>query len=124
MTTNSELNNGVTEHTTEDQTNGNISNFSSDANVKHIEDVSSITTTTAAIETATAAIEPSPPTTTTDVAADLLRTTETRSSYSMANGKDIARSWYARCNRWRSLSCERRKNRSMRYSWNMVGNQM
>lgn len=46
----------------------------------------------------------------------------TRNNCSNMNGQSIAKSWYARCNRWRSQSCERRKQPTTRYSWNMIGN--
>lgn len=52
---------------------------------------------------------------TSDVA---LSRTHTRNSCGSINGHSIAKSWYARCNRWRSQSCDRRKNSSIRYSWN------
>lgn len=35
-----------------------------------------------------------------------------------ASGANINKSWYARCNRWRSQSCDRKsRNGSLRYSW-------
>lgn len=62
------------------------------------------------------------------VAATVVATTPavsrtlTRNNCSNANGQSIAKSWYARCNRWRSQSCDRRKHTSTRYSWNMISN--
>lgn len=53
-------------------------------------------------------------------AAATLSRTLTRNSCSNMNGQSIAKSWYARCNRWRSQSCDRRKHTATRYSWNMV----
>lgn len=47
-----------------------------------------------------------------------LSRTLTRNSCGSINGHNIAKSWYARCNRWRSQSCDRRKSSSIRYSWN------
>lgn len=55
-------------------------------------------------------------------AAATLSRTLTRNSCSNMNGQSVAKSWYARCNRWRSQSCDRRKNTAIRYSWNMIGN--
>lgn len=55
--------------------------------------------------------------TTTNEITTLTRTI-TRNSCANINGHNIARSWYARCNRWRSQSCDRRKNTTIRYSWN------
>lgn len=52
----------------------------------------------------------------------LTRTIVARNSCGSVNGQNIARSWYARCNRWRSQSCDRRKNTSVRYSWNTNNN--
>lgn len=35
-----------------------------------------------------------------------------------ASGANINKSWYARCNRWRSQSCDRKSRiSSLRYSW-------
>lgn len=57
----------------------------------------------------------------TATAAALSRTL-TRNNCSNMNGQSVAKSWYARCNRWRSQSCERRKQTATRNSWNMIGN--
>lgn len=115
MTTNSEFIAGMTDYTTElpSDSNATISHAHNDGNQTQTDVRSSLTTNTTTTAAATAKMNQ----------IDLLRT-ETRNSCGIANGKDIARSWYARCSRWRSLSCERRKNRSLRYSWNMVANQM
>lgn len=45
---------------------------------------------------------------------------------SISNGHgNISKSWYARCNRWRSQSCDRRqKNSMMRYSWNTMNGRL
>lgn len=48
----------------------------------------------------------------------MLSRTQTRNSCGSINGQNIAKSWYARCNRWRSQSCDRRKCSTVRYSWN------
>lgn len=50
---------------------------------------------------------------------------QTRSSFmrsSSGNNQSTSKSWYARCNRWRSLSSDRRKNPTLRYSWNTGNN--
>lgn len=52
-----------------------------------------------------------------------LSRTITRNSCASINAQNIAKSWYARCNRWRSQSCDRRKcSTIVRYSWNTVNN--
>lgn len=51
-----------------------------------------------------------------------LTRTITRNSCTSINGHNIAKSWYARCNRWRSQSCDRRKATTIRYSWNTNAN--
>lgn len=51
-----------------------------------------------------------------------LTRTITRNSCTSVNGQNIAKSWYARCNRWRSQSCDRRKTTTIRYSWNINAN--
>lgn len=51
-----------------------------------------------------------------------LSRTLTRNSCGSINGQNIAKSWYARCNRWRSQSCDRRKISTVRYSWNTINN--
>lgn len=51
-----------------------------------------------------------------------LTRTLARNSYGTINAQNIAKSWYARCHRWRSQSCDRRKNASIRYSWNANNN--
>lgn len=56
-------------------------------------------------------------TTATAPTASLSRTL-TRNSCNSVNGQSIAKSWYARCSRWRSQSCDRRKHSAIRYSWN------
>lgn len=53
--------------------------------------------------------------------ANLMRTL-TRNNCSTVIAQNISKSWYARCNRWRSQSCDRRKSSSVRYSWNIVSN--
>lgn len=58
----------------------------------------------------------------TTTTAAILSRTLTRSSCSNVNGQSIAKSWYARCNRWRSQSCDRRKHSAVRYSWNLIDN--
>lgn len=60
-------------------------------------------------------------TTTTNNEMDLTRTS-TRNSCTSVYGQNIAKSWYARCNRWRSRSCDRRKTTTIRYSWNTNAN--
>lgn len=74
-------------------------------------------TTTATTTTTTAT-----PSNGATAAAAALSRTLTRNSCSNMNGQSVAKSWYARCNRWRSQSCERRKHTASRYSWNMIGN--
>lgn len=51
-----------------------------------------------------------------------LMRTQARNSCNSINGHNIAKSWYARCNRWRSQSCDRRKTSIVRYSWNTINN--
>lgn len=51
-----------------------------------------------------------------------LSRTVVRNSCGSVNGQIIGKSWYARCNRWRSQSCDRRKNSSVRYSWSIQNN--
>lgn len=47
------------------------------------------------------------------------------SSNISVNGVNINKSWYARCNRWRSQSCDRKhKNSTVRYSWNTINNRL
>lgn len=41
---------------------------------------------------------------------------------SSGNNQSTSKSWYSRCNRWRSLSSDRRKNSTLRYSWNTGNN--
>lgn len=52
----------------------------------------------------------------------------TRSSFMRSssgnNNQSTSKSWYARCNRWRSLSSDRRKNPTLRYSWDTGHNPM
>lgn len=135
MTTKSEPINSIAEYATEELTDVDASVLICHKNVHDTTIEQSITSTSNVTDSNTTAIIVATTATTMDTttvtpttgtmadAPDLMRT-EARSSCSLANGKDITRSWYARCNRWRSLSCERRKNKSNRYSWNTIGNQM